>query len=240
MRTFNVFVLIPIVTVLYSIAVMIHMGLFRDPAVFYRYARSWSQMLLRLAGVRVSLRYAEGTAHPTNGMPSIYAANHASLFDIPVLLAYLPDNVRIMYKRELERIPVFGWCLRMSPFIAIDRSNAREASQALDSTAATIRQGPSVMIFPEGTRSADGTLGPFKRGIITLASKASMDIRPVVIRGTAAIMPARTFRVRGGLVELVLLANVALPTSLSRDEERTAIESLRSIMATELTSHHDS
>jgi 1-acyl-sn-glycerol-3-phosphate acyltransferase len=245
MRTLLVFIGIPFVTVAYSVAVMLHMALFRDPEVFYRYARSWSRVLLKLAGIHVTRITSSTTTsltaspshHPT--IPLIYAANHASLFDIPVLLAYLPDNVRIIYKRELERIPVFGWGLRMSPFIAVDRAKAREASDAIDSTAATIRQGASALVFPEGTRSKDGTLGTFRRGVVNLAVKAGIAIRPVVLRGTAAIMPARTLRIRSGTVDLVLLDPITVDGITTRDQERALLEQLRNVMEEQLTSRHD-
>lgn len=231
MRTFSVFVLIPIVTVCYSVAVMIHMGMFRDPAVFYVYARSWSRLLLRLAGVTVTVQGVSKLQGLAAGVPRIYAANHASLFDIPVLLGYLPDNVRIMYKRELERIPVFGWCLRMSPFIAVNRTNAREANAAIEQTAASIQRGPSVLVFPEGTRSTSGELGTFKRGVLSLAAKASTPIQLVALVGTNRIMPAKTFRVRGGQVTLNILHSVDAPVSLTRDEERALLERMHDAIA---------
>lgn len=239
MRTFNVFVLIPLVTVVYSIAVITHMVVFRDPAVFYRYARSWSRLLLRLAGVAVSVSYV-GT-RPSNAVTQryIYAVNHASLFDIPVLLAYLPDNVRIMYKRELERIPIFGWCLKLSPFIAVDRANAREANDAIDQTAQNIRNGASVLIFPEGTRSDDGELGSFKRGFATLAVRSGTSICPVALIGTSRILPARTKRVRGGTVRMVVMPPIAVQHNTDRAEEQRIVVDVRAAILEQLVLHHD-
>ncbi len=201
MRTWFVIICIALVTVVYSIAVMLHMGLFRDPSVFYVYARSWSRILLKLAGVHVR---THGVEHLQQTQRYVYAANHASLFDIPVMLVGIPDNIRIMYKRELERIPIFGWCLKMSPFIAVDRERSREASDVLDTVVSTMRSGTSVLVFPEGTRSPDGNLGVFKRGAVALAVRSGTPIIPVALVGTASILPARTKTIHGGDVDLVI------------------------------------
>lgn len=231
MRTFSVYVLIPLVTIVYAIMVMVHMALFSEKVVFYRYARSWSRLLLRLAGVEVAVSANNVSTQLGAGQRCIYAANHSSMFDIPVLLAYLPDNIRIMYKQELERIPIFGWCLRMSPFIAVNRANARDATKAIQETVATIANGASVLVFPEGTRSVSGKLGDFKRGFVTLAVQSQTNIVPVAIMGTAAIMPANTRRVRGGRVSMVLLDVVSVPPQASRTEEQDLVVTVRTAIS---------
>lgn len=222
-RSLFAFAGIAVITVVYALAVIAHMALFRDGDVFFVYARSWSRMLLRVAGIRVVRQGA--VLNPLERY--VYVANHASLFDIPVLLATIPDNVRIMYKRELERIPVFGWCLRRSPFIAIDRDNHRDASARLEEAVATMRSGSSVVVFPEGTRSADGTVGPFKRGAFTLAARSGRPLVPVALVGTSALMPARSRRLRPGTVRCVLLDPVVLPSSPGRSDERAAMQQVR-------------
>lgn len=233
MRTWFVIVTIALVTVVYSIAVMLHMGLFRDPSVFYVYARSWSRILLKLAGVRVHTR---GVEHLQQTQRYVYAANHASLFDIPVMLVGIPDNIRIMYKRELEKIPVFGWCLKMSPFIALDRERSREASDVLDAVVNTMRSGTSVLVFPEGTRSPDGNLGTFRRGAVALAVRSGTPIVPVALVGTAAILPARTKTLRGGDVDLVIHAPIAMSGGeQSAQQEKALVASLRQTIAETLT-----
>lgn len=228
-RSILAFLGIAVVTVAYSVAVMLHMALFRDRDIFFVYARSWSRWLLRLAGIRVQL---SGSEHVQPGQRYIYVANHASLFDIPVLLATVPDNIRIMYKRELASIPVFGWGLRMSPFIAVDRDNSREAAAQIEQAVQSMRMGSSVVVFPEGTRSADGSLGAFKRGAFTLAARAGRPLVPVALIGTAAIMPARTWRLKGGTVQCMILPAVELPKDMpSRADERRAMEHVHTRIA---------
>lgn len=232
MRSILVIIAIAVVTVVYATAVMIHMALFRDRDVFHTYARSWSRILLKLAGVRVELR---GIGHLSVVERYIYVANHASLFDIPVLLAYVPDNIRIMYKRELGAIPIFGWCLRMSPFIPIDRRKSREAADALDAVVATMRDGASVVVFPEGTRSDDGRVGEFKRGAFTLAARSGKPLVPVALEGTAAIMPARGRRINPGTVIVHIERPVILPQPASRADEMQAMEQVRTMIAEHVT-----
>ena len=226
-RTYLIITVLVIVTVIYAIGVMLHMALFRDREVFYRYARSWSRLLLDLSGVDVTL---EGVNHLEPGTRYVYASNHASLFDIPVVLATIPDNIRIMYKRELEKIPVFGWCLRMSPFIAVNRARSREAAGVLDATVESMSSGTSVLVFPEGTRSDDGTLGVFKRGAVSLAVKSGTPIVPVTMIGTAAVMPARTRKLVGGSVTLHLDAPLSVDGVTSSADEKALTATLREII----------
>lgn len=228
MRTWFVIAAIFVVTCVYSIAVMLHMALFRDRDVFFYYARSWSRILLRLAGVRVVVEGAE-RLEPTERY--IYIANHASLFDIPVILAFVPDNVRIMYKRELQRIPVFGWGLKMSPFIGIDRSKSREAADAIDETVRTFATGSSVAVFPEGTRSPDGRVGVFKRGAFTLAARSGRPLVPIALVGTAGILPARTKRLQPGTVRCVIMAPHRLPERAGRQDELAVMQAMHAEIA---------
>ena len=231
MRTWAVILIIVLVTIVFAIAVMVHMAVFRDRDVFFLYARTWSRLLLRLSGVRVVVH---GQHHLDPAERYIYVTNHASMFDIPVLLAFVPDNVRIMYKRELERVPIFGWCLRMSPFIGIDRSKSREAADALDETVRTFATGSSVAIFPEGTRSLDGSVKAFKRGAFTLAARSQRTIVPIALIGTASILPARTKRLQPGTVEMRILLPQRLPEGAGRADEVAMMQTVHQMIAHEV------
>lgn len=228
MRTWFVIAVIVVVTIVYSIAVMAHMLLFRDKHVFFLYARSWSRILLKLAGIRVNV---QGADRIQPGKRYVYAANHSSLFDIPVMIASIPDNIRIMYKQELRRIPVFGWCLHLSPYIAINRQSGREASDVLGAVVQSMSSGASVLVFPEGTRSEDGTVGSFRRGVANLASRSKTPVLPVSIIGTAQILPARTKTIRGGDVELIIDDVISTDGITNSVEEKNFTEKLRSIIA---------
>ncbi len=111
----------------------------------------------------------------------IYISNHTSMFDIPILIYGLGDDIRMIYKQELEKIPVFGYALKKSPFIPIVREDPRKAMQSIQTAVEEINAGSSIVIFPEGTRSANGELGDFKRGAFMLASKAERPIVPITL-----------------------------------------------------------
>lgn len=149
-------------------------------------ARIWGRSILAVAGVRVRLYGSEGLDRKA---PCIFMANHQSNFDIPVLLAHLPVQFRWIAKAELFRIPIMGRAMRGGGYIPIDRRNRAAAFRSLEEAAQAVRGGKSIVIFPEGTRSRDGRLQPFKKGGFMLALAARVPIVPVAIAGTYEIMP---------------------------------------------------
>jgi 1-acyl-sn-glycerol-3-phosphate acyltransferase len=162
-------------------------------------ARLWSILLLRASLVRVEVR-SEGGLDP--GASYIFLANHQSLFDIPVLLSTVPNQVRMMAKRSLFRVPVFGWALAAGGFIPIDRGDRSTATarQSFASAIDHIRGGTSILLFPEGTRSLSDTLLPFQRGGFLLALKSGLPIVPVGIRGSRAVQRKGVWTIRPGTV----------------------------------------
>ncbi|MBK9183935.1 MAG: 1-acyl-sn-glycerol-3-phosphate acyltransferase [Ignavibacteria bacterium] len=233
MRTWLILAVIFVVTALYAVVAMMHMILFRNEEVFFAYSRSWSKLLLWFSNVHVTM---EGASALRPGERHIYVSNHASLFDIPVILANVPDNVRIMYKRELRKIPIFGWCLRFSPYIAIDRERSREASDVLDSVVETLSTGSSVLVFPEGTRSEDGNVGVFRRGAFALAVRSGRTIVPLSLIGTAGILPKKTRHIQGGNVTLRIDAPIAVPQPATREIEKGLMAQVRQIIANNVDS----
>ncbi|HSS49933.1 MAG TPA: lysophospholipid acyltransferase family protein [Thermoanaerobaculia bacterium] len=152
--------------------------------------RIWSNGLLAASMVRVEANYNPGLEA---GRSYIFLSNHQSLYDIPVLLATCPGQVRMMAKRGLFQIPIFGWGLWAGGFIPVDRADRSTARQSFASAAERLRAGTSIALFPEGTRAPTDTLLPFQRGGFLLALKSGLPIVPVGIRGTRAV------RLRGGL-----------------------------------------
>jgi len=154
----------------YSLAVIVKTLGKRDRSIYFVYSRAWSRRLLSICGVTVRVSGAELLP---KGVSRVYVVNHASLFDIPVLLASLRDNIRIMYKKELEKIPIFGWNIKLSPFIAVRRESVSNAMEIVNTAIEAISHGESVIIFAEGTRSKYGNLQAFKRGAFYLAARSS-------------------------------------------------------------------
>ncbi|HEX9943814.1 MAG TPA: lysophospholipid acyltransferase family protein [Thermoanaerobaculia bacterium] len=157
--------------------------------------RIWSNALLAASLVRAEVCYAPELEPGTS---YVFLCNHQSLFDIPVLIATAPGQVRMVAKRSLFLIPLFGWALKAGRFIPVDRADRSTAGRTFAAAAARLREGTSILMFPEGTRSLTDTLLPFQRGGFLLALKSSLPIVPVGIRGTRAIQPKGNWAIRPG------------------------------------------
>lgn len=145
----------------------------------------WGRVLLRLGGIRVRVVGAERI--PSG--PAVFAANHASALDIAVVFGGLPVDFRIIHKRSLGLVPFLGWSLWAGRHVAIDRANPFKARRSLAVAADRIRQGTSVVSFPEGTRSIGDRILPFKRGSFLLAIQAGAPVVPVSLVGVKARLP---------------------------------------------------
>ena len=155
--------------------------------------RLWSRGIVLTSGLKIRTEF---TGDPDDARPVVYMANHQSLFDIPVLFVTLPGQARMLAKRSLFKIPIFGWAIRLGGFISIDREDRTKAKQSIDAAVDRLRAGTSALIFPEGTRSHDGRLAPFHRGGILLALKSGLPIVPVGIEGTLEVQPKSSFAIR--------------------------------------------
>ncbi|MBI3112795.1 MAG: 1-acyl-sn-glycerol-3-phosphate acyltransferase [Ignavibacteriales bacterium] len=195
------FLVIAIVTIPIALVEIFVSLVDRSGKSFHVVGRFWSWIILTLYGIRVSV---EGTEHLDPSKRYIYVSNHASMFDIPAVLTGIPDEIRIVMKKELTRIPFFGWAMAVGPYIVIDRFHAKDAVKGLERAAERIRNGASVFLFAEGTRTLDGKLQPFKRGAFALASKSGVPIIPVAINNTFGILPKGSKVVRPAHITVVL------------------------------------
>lgn len=210
---------------LYAIAVGV---ISRTGRHYHHIGRFWSRLLLSICGIRVSVH---GTEYIQKGEHYIYVTNHASAFDIPIVVACIPDDIRIVYKKELERIPIFGWSLAVGHYIRIDRSRAVGAMRSLEKAAEKMRHGASVLLFAEGTRTLDGKLQSFKRGAFSLAASANVPIIPVTINGSYKILPKKKFRINPGTVDLILHQPVPIHGQSGKQVEMELMETVRTSIA---------
>jgi 1-acyl-sn-glycerol-3-phosphate acyltransferase len=215
-----------LVTLVVGILVIICGFFSKNGDLPHRIARIWAQSILWVSGVNVTVN---GQANLLPGRSTIYMANHQSNYDIPVLMAALPVQFRWLAKAELFKIPIFGAGMRRCGYISIDRSNRKSAFESLDKAAATIRNGTSVMIFPEGTRSYDGRIQPFKKGGFVLTVDAGVPIVPILIAGTQFIMPKGQKLIRPSNVTLNILPAVDT-AGFNRYNKDELIEQVRSRM----------
>lgn len=175
------------ITLWYTFRVFVFALLTRDPEKkwFHPLARKWAHALLKTADVHIAVY---GRENVQENARYVFVANHTSYFDIPIAIAALAHDVVIVYKEELERVPIFGWMMKISPYIPIDRKNPRRAVAALQKALQKSRD-VSLLLFPEGTRSRDGQVQPFKRGAFLLAEYSGLPIVPVAICGAYALLP---------------------------------------------------
>jgi 1-acyl-sn-glycerol-3-phosphate acyltransferase len=172
-----------------------------------RVERAWGRALLRLWGIDVLVSGAENVPRG----PAVFAANHASVLDIPLLFGYLPADFRIIHKRSLYLVPLIGLYLYLAGHIGIDRRNPFRARRSLSRAAARIAGGASVAVFPEGTRSPDESVRRFKKGSFVLALEAGVPVVPVSLAGVKRLTPHGLLRLRAGLVRLAV--HEPIPTS---------------------------
>ncbi len=168
----------------------------RDGSVGFAVARLWGRAILGAAGVSVTV---ECLASPPPE-PVVFVSNHVSALDIPILFVTLPRPFRIVYKSSLVYVPLMGLFLVASRHVPIDRSRAFSARRSLSAAARRIRNGVSVALFPEGTRSGDGAMGAFKRGSFKLALEARAPVVPVSLIGLHEVV--RKGRITPGEVQV--------------------------------------
>lgn len=196
---------------------------------FHWLARTYSKTVLWVSGVKVE---SVGTENFGKNQSYIYVSNHASGFDIPAVIAGIPDQIRIVYKKELEKIPFFGWGLKYGKtYIAIDRQKGTEAARSLEEAAEKIRTGASVLLFAEGTRTLDGKLQPFKRGAFNLAVKAGVPVIPLTINGSYKILPKKKFRLVPGRITLVIDKPITVNKGGGKEEELKLMSEVHKIIS---------
>ncbi len=181
------------------------------------FARTWATIILKTIGIRVRI---EGVEH-LQGLPSgVYAANHLSALDIPVLYSSIPGQFRIMAKRELFRYPFLGWYLKRSGQIPIVYGDAHASLKSLNRAGDALRKGMPLMVFPEGGRSATGQLQPFMGGAFFVAIRAQVPVVPMAIVGTYEMLPINSFHMLSGEVALVIGEPIPTAGLKLRDMEK--------------------
>ena len=170
-------------------------------------ARAWSWLILKTTGVTVDVR---GLEHIQPNTTYVFVANHQSIYDIPVLFASVPVQLRIIAKASLARFPVLGWHLRRGGHLFVDRARP-DRGGILTRWRSLVDDGLSLIIFAEGTRSVDGRVAPFKAGSFLLALQAGLPVVPVSIEGTRHVMRKGRLRTEPGHVRLQVHAPIAVP-----------------------------
>lgn len=200
---------------------------------FFAAAKNWAKKLLKILHIEVELIPSSSEAkqhHYDNSRSYVIVANHSSFLDIPILLANLDLDFVIMYKKELEKIPIFGKGLEISPYISVLRTNPRDAVKSLDIAISMLKSGTSLLIFPEGTRSENNQLGEFKKGATRIAYKSNADILPVKISNSYKLMPKNSYLIQKGKVQLEIKPTIPFAEYKDISEEEL-LKKLKDILS---------
>ncbi|CAN5613299.1 lysophospholipid acyltransferase family protein [soil metagenome] len=230
-RTFHwwrtVFYLIPAVsiyTVILGAASLVSTLFDRSGHFGHRCARAWSRLILKTTGVRVRV---SGLEHLDPGRSYVFAANHQSIYDIPVVFASIPFQLRIVAKDSLGRIPFLGWHLRRTGHLLVDRRHP--GADIVRKMKRLVSEAHSLIVFPEGTRSVDGVIARFRKGTFIVAIDAQLPVVPVTIGGSRHVMRKGRLMVCPG--EVTLTVHPPLETiGTTRDDVRAFAERVRSIV----------
>lgn len=217
-RTFYIAIWVVLATLVLGIVVIILSLFVKSGNPLHLIARFWGRSILVVSRIKVTV---EGLSGIDPQQPYIFMPNHQSNFDIPVLLGHLAVQFRWLAKEELFKIPVFGRAMRKAGYISIDRNDRESAFKSLKKAAEKIRNGVSVLIFPEGTRSRDGRIQSFKKGGFVMAIDSGVPIVPVIISGTRVIMTKGQWRVNPGQVRMQI--HEPIDTSSYTRETKTAL-----------------
>jgi 1-acyl-sn-glycerol-3-phosphate acyltransferase len=189
--------------------ISIPVSLFGDKGrILHGFARFWSLLIMKTIS---SPTRVTGLGAIDTSKPYVYAVNHASALDIPVLYVYLPFEFRIAFKKELLAYPIVGWHLKRSGQICVDQQNPARSIGSIRAALKSLKSGMPLVIFPEGGRTPDGEIKPFLPGALFLAIKAQVDIVPVALVGTFELLPMNTYHIKCRPLEM----RVGQPVSTS-------------------------
>ena len=191
----------------------------------------WSSAIVRRAHIELLV---EGSEHAPQGQSFVLMSNHQSLYDVPVVYQALQRRIRMVAKKELFRVPIWGRAMLRAGFIALDRQSREHSRETLLASADVLHTGTSIWIAPEGTRSKDGTLGPFRKGGFHLALQSGCPILPITIVGTRAVLPAKSAHITDGCSVRVVIHAPIDPAPFGEERRDQLIETVRSAIASAL------
>jgi len=201
----------------------------KDFRTMYGWGMKITALGPRAAGARVRV---EGAENVLPGVNYIFLSNHVSNLDAPLLLPSIPGMTSVFIKRELMKIPFLATAMRMGKYVPVSRGSSREdAQRSVDAAADALHSGLHMTVFPEGTRSPDGRLLPFKKGAFFLAEQTGAPVIPVVITGTERMMPKGSQRITPGEAYIRFLPAIRPQDATSRED---LMERVRAAMETEL------
>ncbi len=210
---------------------VLHAAITGNTDPLYGIARWGTKLVLWLGGVRLEVK---GREKIPAGRAVVFMPNHQSNYDGPALFSILPP-VLVLAKKEFFRVPVLGRAMLLRGFVPVDRRARNKAIEAVEAAVKLLKAGHSFLVFPEGTRSRDGRLQPFKKGVFVMALEAGSPVVPISISGSRKVMPKGTFRITPGTIRITF--HDSIPTEGHPVEDRDWLrEAVREAMLRGLSS----
>ncbi|MDY0083098.1 MAG: lysophospholipid acyltransferase family protein [Ignavibacteriaceae bacterium] len=215
-------------TFICSIFALIFIAVDRTFTLYHYLAKYFPFGVLLISGVRVKMT---GLENIDRKAVYIFASNHSSLLDITALQWGVPNRMSMIFKKELARIPFFGWQLYLGPYVVVDRKDPQAAMKSLQRAKWIMdKKKISILVFPEGTRSKTGEVQSFKRGAFYLAAHSGYPVVPITINGTDKIMPKGTFKLKSGTIYMHFDKPISTADIKSKPDEIELMEKVRKII----------
>jgi 1-acyl-sn-glycerol-3-phosphate acyltransferase len=201
------------------------------PDVLYSVGRLGIRLGFRLAGIKLEIQGLERIDFTRS---YLFLANHEGLCDPPALVLAIPQDIKFILKKELDRVPILNWAMKYARFVFIDRRDRIQSVRSMNQAVKQMQQGASFLVFPEGTRTRTGKMGEFKRGPFVMAIQAGVPIIPVRVSGSFQVMPPTQFRINPGTIVLQFFPPVET-AGLSTNEREALKNRVWKIIAGEQT-----
>lgn len=220
--------LIVVHTFICSIFAMIFVLVDRSHTLYFKLSKYFSGGVLWISGIKLQVN---GLENIDKDKTYVFVSNHSSQYDIVVLQKTIPNRMAMIFKKELAKIPFFGWQLFMGPYVMIDRENYEKALKSIDEAKVKMQKhNISIVVFAEGTRSKTGEIQPFKRGAFRLATQVGYPIIPTSVIGSNKIMPKGTFNIRRGTIKVHFDKPIQSEGIKTRQEEIDLMNKVRDII----------
>lgn len=220
--------LVVVYSFILSIIALIFIFIDRSFTLYYWLSKVYSGGVLLITGIKVKTTGLENFDH---SKVYVYVSNHSSLFDITALQWTFPNRASMVFKKELGKIPFFGWQLALGPYVMIDRANPEKAMKSIERAKRIMKNKRySILLFAEGTRSKTGEVQPFKRGAFYLASRVGYPIVPISISGTSKILPKGKFKIKSGTITVHFDKPITTENIKTKVDEVNLMENVREII----------
>ena len=220
--------LIVIHTFICSVFAMLFALIDRSYTLYFKISKIFSGGILWISGIKLEVT---GLENIDKDKTYVFVSNHSSQYDIVVLQKTIPNRMAMIFKKELAKIPFFGWQLAMGPYVMIDRENYEKAMRSIEEAKEKMKkQNISIVVFAEGTRSKTGEIQPFKRGAFRLATQVGYPIIPTTVVGSNKIMPKGTYKLRRGTIKVHFDKPIQSEGIKTRQEEIDLMNHVRDIV----------